>query len=357
MWTRSGLDLSALWAFDAETLIRFGAKMNVLIQTRHEWWRFVTPVFIHGGILHLLFNMYGLWILGPYVERLYGSAKFVVIWVVTGVAGVVASYFAVQPGLSHGFLGGFLFRSTDEPSVGASGALFGLVGVLFVFGIKYRHELPDEFKRAFGAGMLPTILLNLFIGFSVRFIDNAAHLGGLLSGMALAAIIDYKRSDERDTTSYFWHAMQIICVSLVVVSFGFAYAHHQQPLDESLFRTPATARNAEVVAYSKALNDGEKTFVTAMRDGDTSEVDSASKELQDAPALDPTAGALRDELRDLLIRARELQSPRARNSGNSTGDAKQLVDDYKRWIDKRNEWLNANSEKYGLRLSSSDDKK
>jgi rhomboid protease GluP len=357
MWARSGLDLSALWAFDAETLIRFGAKMNVLIRTRHEWWRFVTPVFIHGGILHLLFNMYGLWILGPYVERLYGSAKFVVIWVLTGVAGVAASYFAVQPGLSHGFLGGVLFRSSDEPSVGASGALFGLVGVLFVFGIKYRHELPDEFKRAFGAGMLPTILLNLFIGFSVRFIDNAAHLGGLLSGIALAAIIDYKRSDERDTTSYLWHAMQIICLSLVLVSFGFAYAYHRQPLDESLFKTSNVAGNAEVTVYSKALNDGDKTFVTAMRDGDTSEIDSAIKELQEAPALDPTAGALRDDLRDLLMRAKELRSQKTPKAGNSKVDVKQLIDDYQRWIDKRNVWLKANSEKYGLRLSSSDDKK
>ena len=164
MWERSGLNSSALWAFDGETLLRFGAKLNLLIDKRGEWWRFVTPVFVHGGILHLLFNMYGLWILGPYVERLYGSSKFVVFWVLTGIAGVVGSYLAVRPQWSHGMIGGFLFRPGDGPSVGASGALFGLIGVLFVFGIKYRNELPEGFKRAFGTGMLPTILLNLFIG-------------------------------------------------------------------------------------------------------------------------------------------------------------------------------------------------
>jgi hypothetical protein len=151
--------------------------------------------------------------------------------------------------------------------------------------------------------------------------------------------------------------MQVICLSLVVVSFGFAYVHRRQPLDENILRAPATARNAEVSAYSKALNDGDRAFVTAMRDGDTSEVDSAIKELQDAPELDPTAGALRDDLRNILTRAKELQSPKARKGGNSNVEVKQLVDDYKGWIDKRNEWLKANSEKYGLRLSSSNDEK
>ena len=73
--------------------------------------------------------------------------------------------------------------SRDAPSAGASGALFGLVGVLFVFGIKFRHELPEGFKRAFGTGLIPMIVLNLFIGYLGRgLIDNAAHLGGLISG-------------------------------------------------------------------------------------------------------------------------------------------------------------------------------
>jgi rhomboid protease GluP len=76
--------------------------------------------------------------------------------------------------------------------------LFGLVGVLFIFGIKFRHELPEGFKRAFGTGMLPIIVINLVIGFVGRgFIDNAAHLGGLLSGAALALAVDYRRPGER----------------------------------------------------------------------------------------------------------------------------------------------------------------
>src|SRR6185295_3406352 len=125
-------------------------------QHPHQWWRFVTPVFLHSGVIHLAVNMYSLWMLGPYVEKLYGSAKFVFFWVVTGIAGVVASYFALVPADTNlGVLGRFVLKTQDVPSAGASGALFGLVGVLFVFGIRYRNELPEGFKRAFGTGLLP----------------------------------------------------------------------------------------------------------------------------------------------------------------------------------------------------------
>src|SRR5258708_37419798 len=120
-----------------------------------------------------------------------------VFWVLTGIAGVVASYLTVRPSLAVG-PGRFLFKGNDVLSAGASGALFGLVGVLFVFGIKFRHELPEGFKRAFGTGMLPIIMINLFIGYLGRgFIDNAAHLGGLVSGAILAFAVDYLRPAER----------------------------------------------------------------------------------------------------------------------------------------------------------------
>ena len=71
-----------MWVFPEPVLQAYGAKLNYLIRQNHEWWRFITPVFIHVGLLHLLVNMYSLWMIGPYVEKLYGSAKFVVFWVV-----------------------------------------------------------------------------------------------------------------------------------------------------------------------------------------------------------------------------------------------------------------------------------
>ena len=227
MWSASGMSSLALWTgFPEEVLREFGAKTNYLIRFDHEWWRFVTPVFIHVNLPHILINMYSLWVIGPWVEKLYGSAKFVVFWVVTGIAGVMASYLTVIPNSHPGLISSFLIKPYDHPSAGASGALFGLIGVLFVFGIKYRRELPEGFKRAFGTGMLPVILLNLGIGFLARdFIDNAAHLGGLLSGAAFAAVVSYKRPGASTGVTIAWRVLQLAALLLVLVCFFMAARH------------------------------------------------------------------------------------------------------------------------------------
>lgn len=227
MWSASGMSSSVLWTgFPEGVLLAFGAKMNYWIRHEHEWWRLVTPVFIHVNLPHILINMYSLWVIGPWVEKLYGSAKFVVFWIATGVAGVVASYLTVIPGSRPGLIGSFLIKTADVPSAGASGALFGLVGVLFVFGIKYRRELPEGFKRAFGTGMLPVILLNLGIGFLARgVIDNAAHVGGLLSGAVFAAVLSYKRPGASAGVTIAWRVLQVTALLLVLVCFLMAARH------------------------------------------------------------------------------------------------------------------------------------
>jgi len=208
-------------------LLDYGAKLNHLIN-QGQWWRFVTAIFLHVhipafGPLHLLFNMFGLFMLGPYVEKLYGSAKFVVFWVVSGVAGVVASYLTYQPELAHGALGRYLFKMYDAPAAGASASLFGLVGVLFVFGIRFRGELPPGLRRVFGAGMLPMIAFNLLVGYMARdFIDNAAHLAGFAAGALLALFVGYKRPGERGPVAYAWHVLQAASLALVAVCFTLA---------------------------------------------------------------------------------------------------------------------------------------
>src|ERR1043166_4433594 len=237
MWQSSGLNNQVLLGeFSDPVLIAYGAKLNQYINAPyHQWWRFVTPMFVHVNLIHLAVNMYSLWILGPYVEKIYGSAKFIVFWVLTGIAGVVASYLTVRPGLAGSGLGRFVFKAVDSPSAGASGALFGLVGVLFVFGIKFRHELPEGFKRAFGTGLLPMIFLNLFIGYVLRgFIDNSAHLGGLLSGVVLALMVNYSRPGERSGVAITWRVLQGLAIALVAVCFLMAVRNLNRPLPPQL---------------------------------------------------------------------------------------------------------------------------
>ena len=139
-----------------------------------QYWRLLTVTLVHGGLLHLLFNMYALYIVGPFVEALYGRLFFVIAYVLSALAGSVASYLFL-PGVS----------------VGASGAIFGLFGLLFVSTYIHKPALGRQARALTGQiGML--IAINLFIGFGIggfAAIDNAAHVGGLLAGSWVGFVV------------------------------------------------------------------------------------------------------------------------------------------------------------------------
>jgi rhomboid protease GluP len=346
---------------NAAVLIKYGAKVNAYIDSQHEWWRFVTPIFLHGNIAHLLMNMYGLWVIGPYVERLYGSAKFVFFWVLTGIAGVVASYLSVQPGIhSSSPIGRFIFKAHDAISVGASGALFGLIGVLFIFGIKFRHELPEGFKRAFGTGMLPTILLNVAIGFMIPVIDNAAHLGGLFAGALLALFVGYKRPGERAGVAVFWHILQVAALALVVVSFVMVVQHfndYDAAPNQASISQVTNGDDLPAVAYLNALNTGRIAFINAFTAGDMSGIEPALEQLEGAPHLDEKAESLRSELKSLLMQMKGLAATKADGQKQLQARDKKrqtLRTNFEAWQQRRLEWLRTEGENYGIRMQKPD---
>ncbi len=328
-------------------LLAYGAKYNALIQ-QGEWWRFVTPIFLHVhlpglGPLHLLSNMYGLFMLGPYVEKLYGSARFVVFWVLTGIAGVVASYLTVRPEWARGALGQFLFKPHDTASAGASGALFGLMGVLFVFGIKYRHELPEGLKRAFGTGLLPTLVINLFIGYVGRgFIANAAHLGGLVSGMGLALLVGYKRPGARGAVAHAWHAAQVACLALVVVSFAFVVRHFDAPppqLSNFAERAKALGSKPPVLPYIESINAGRNALARYLAEDEAGALASAAEKLEKTPSLSPEADVLREDLKTLVVRARTTADDKALKEGERRERLEQLGGDFLSWAERFDRWV------------------
>jgi membrane associated rhomboid family serine protease len=148
----------------------FAAKSNAAIAAG-QWWRLITPLFVHANLLHLFVNCYSLYVIGPQVEAPFGYARFLLLYLLSGAAGVVLS-FALSP----------------NPSVGASGAIFGLVGALAEY--LYRH------RRRFGAfgrqrlmNLLAIIGINLFFGLTTPQIDNWGHLGGLVGGALLGWLI------------------------------------------------------------------------------------------------------------------------------------------------------------------------
>ncbi|MBA3355954.1 MAG: rhomboid family intramembrane serine protease [Pyrinomonadaceae bacterium] len=353
MWQSSGMTISVLGVFPPEVLIAYGAKLNALIN-EGQWWRLVTPMFVHVNLLHLLVNMYSLWIVGPYVEKLYGSAKFLVIWVVSGLGASLASYLTVvDPGTPLGPLGRFLFRP-DGPSAGASGALFGMVGVLFVFGIKYRDELPEGFKRAFGTGLLPMILLNLFIGYMGRgLFDNAAHLGGLVTGAALALVVGYRRPGERTGVAITWQILRVGALTLVAVSFLKAAQHFREPLPLSVKeRTVLNSggTDAAFLVFAKTMNTAQETFYRAMQ-GDSNGVDDARKSLESVPHFDQESAQLMERLKALLSNAQEFKRTPASSPASDPRKLLQeeqaLLEDFGSWSKDYNRWLKTTGKTYG----------
>lgn len=153
-------------------LIRFGAKDNDLIAAG-QYWRLFTSMFLHIGFIHLVFNSLALWTFGRDLERVYGTGRFLLLYLLPGLAGSYAS-----------------FRFSPYVSAGASGAIFGLIGVSLVFGFKYRSAIPVQLRSRFGTGVIPVIAYNVLYGLNPRsHIDNFAHLGGLAAGILLALVL------------------------------------------------------------------------------------------------------------------------------------------------------------------------
>ena len=150
----------------ASTLVSLGG--NIPYYTKGgEYWRLLSSIFLHGGILHLACNMYSLYVIGPQVESFYGKFKYLFIYLFSGITGSILS---------------LAFSSSNVVSVGASGAIFGLLGAILYFGYHYRVYLGNVLKSQ----IVPIIILNLGIGFMISGIDNFAHIGGLIGGIFAA---------------------------------------------------------------------------------------------------------------------------------------------------------------------------
>ncbi|WP_336881845.1 rhomboid family intramembrane serine protease [Priestia koreensis] len=187
---------------DNNTLLKYGAKFTPYILAG-EWWRLVTPIFLHIGFLHLLMNSFALYSIGPLVERIYGRARFVFIYLLAGITGV---------------LGSMVFSTSL--SAGASGAIFGLFGALLYLGVQHKAL----FFRTMGVNVIGIIVINLIYGFSVSGIDNAGHIGGMIGGFLAAAIVALPKDRNK--------ALQIgaFVVMALLVGGSLVYSYSDQNL-------------------------------------------------------------------------------------------------------------------------------
>jgi len=159
-----------------------------------EYWRLVTPVLLHGSLIHLLVNMLSLWFLGPFLEQALGRGRFVTLFVVGAIGGSALSYALGTPNI---------------PSVGASGAVFALVGALIPI---YRRLNLNVMP------VLVMIVINAIFGFSVPNIDWRAHLGGLITGAVLGLAFAYAPRERRTLVHVGAVVVVLVVIAVVVVA-------------------------------------------------------------------------------------------------------------------------------------------
>jgi rhomboid protease GluP len=160
-----GSGVTPFWP-SAPDLVAWGANDGARVILRQEYWRLITSVFVHGGLLHLAVNMWSLVAIGTLVERLYGNLAFAALYLAAGIGGAIASI-AVSPA---------------RVSVGASGAIMGVLGALLAFLITHRRAIPATVLRPLRGNAVTIVVFMGILGAVVPNIDQAAHLGGLATG-------------------------------------------------------------------------------------------------------------------------------------------------------------------------------
>jgi rhomboid protease GluP len=221
-WRRHDWQQLLTAGFDAQTLTRFGSSGPALVLRNGQWWRLLTSMFVHVTVLHIALNMWCLWNLGLFGEPLLGRRGLVAVYVLTGGAGMVAS------------LGWNVFtRQYGQIVAGASGAVFGIAGILIILLSNRKLSLPWEELRHLRRQVIFFAVANLAIGMGSNLlgglargasrVDNSAHLGGFVCGLALGLPLFPRMTTGR--TSYRARQRETFAVAALVLSLlGYAIA-------------------------------------------------------------------------------------------------------------------------------------
>lgn len=181
------------------TLINLGAYKKSLVLSG-EYYRLLTSAFLHIGIIHLLFNCYALYIIGRQMESFLGRIKFIIIYLISAICGSLLT---------------LIFPISI--SVGASGAIFGLLGSMLYFGYNYRVYLGNVLKSQ----VIPLIVINLLIGFAWNDVNNAAHIGGLIGGVLSTYALGLKYKSTKSQKINGWILLTIFVSFLIYMGFFF----------------------------------------------------------------------------------------------------------------------------------------
>jgi rhomboid protease GluP len=179
-------------------LLKLGADLGPLVRDAGQWWRPLTSIFLHGDALHILFNVLALWTVGVVAEERFGRARAFAAFVVAGALGQWASVLWYRPTIG----------------VGASGGIFGLIALCVVHAFRTRDT---ELRARF----VPWLIYGLLLGFLSRGIDNAAHVGGLVTGGLLGLVLADERTARR-APEWLWNLVALALLGAVGAGFYLA---------------------------------------------------------------------------------------------------------------------------------------
>lgn len=221
----------SIWMPTVDQIMQWGADRPDKVLIYGQWWRIVTAMFVHVGILHIATNMWCLWNLGLLAEPLMGSFGLFAAYILTGAAGNLLSTLKNWTWPVHD-AGMTYFQA----SAGASGAVFGIAGALIVLLRSKVLPVPPEEVRKLRKSVIYFAAINLVIGLSINFgsgftgveVDNSAHIGGFLCGLLFAAPMVPRIGSPRGDFQ-FKLRLTVALVVLLLVLFGFYIAHVQPP--------------------------------------------------------------------------------------------------------------------------------
>jgi rhomboid protease GluP len=277
--------------FDSNGLvmIALGSDYGPLT-TSGEWWRLITSTFLHFGILHIALNMWALWGTGQLVERLYGSRYFLLLYMLAGICGSIASV-AWNPGVN---------------SAGASGAIFGVFGAMLAFVANKKAGVPTAIVQQHRGSTAAFVAYNLLNGFTHAGIDNAAHLGGLIGGFAIGWLLVRPVTVQARQTSDTRRIGAAVAVGIAALAVGIWSLHARSPdfTDEQRFRAAMLDYSVEEGRYVETLNKkplkGEDDEVASRIEKELLPMlDRMSSAVSSVPAL-PERSALH-EFQSLLV--------------------------------------------------------
>lgn len=238
---------------DSNALLQWGGNFPPLT-THGQWWRLVTSMFLHAGILHIGFNMYILWLSGQRMERILGHASFVITYLLSGLLGSVASTF---------------FHPANV-AVGASGAIFGVYGALLGFLVRDRDSIPKAVFTGMGKSTLIFLAYNILFALRVNNIDLSAHFGGLMGGFICGLILakPFGTQDERKRLLLNFSTAASGFILIVILAGGVAKANsswNTPRIDSLSFDDLSTQTKGLVQKFLESKPDVTGAFVQAVR--------------------------------------------------------------------------------------------